>query len=265
MRSSSLFTLHPDPAGTKPALVLGNSLGAGIDMWSEQLAAWRKKFRIVRFDYPGHNGTRGNPDVTPSADVWAGELLSELAELGVDTFSYVGVSLGGMLGLRLAAAAPTRLERLVVANARYYQSDATREQWSVRINRVTDGYEEAMAQISAETISRWLSEEFRARNADASAGLQHTLASTAPEGYIAGATVVRDYDARSFLEAVKCPVLLIAGSEDVAAPADHMLELATLLRAHVEVLPGAAHLSNVDSADNFIRAVADFLAMPSRS
>jgi 3-oxoadipate enol-lactonase len=260
--TSKLFTIYADSPTTKPTLVLGNSLGAGAGMWASQLPGWREKFRVVCFDYPGHNPTSCVQSIPSTLDAWVGELLANLDRIGAESFSYVGVSLGGMLGLRLASIASERVERLVFANARYRQSEESRNQWDTRIQRVAEGGEAAMAQIASETIVRWLSEDFRSRQPEWTASLEKTLAATRPDGYVAGATIVRDYDAHGFIASVNCPTLLIAGSDDVAAPAAHMRELADLMNIDLVVLTGAAHLSNVDSSTSFGCAVDEFLSPP---
>lgn len=260
MKPTNMLTLYVDEPSSKPVLVLGNSLGAGIGMWSAQLPMWQEKFRVIRFDYPGHNGTACGPEVVPDAKVWAQDLLAQLTKQGVDKFLYVGVSLGGMIGLQLAALEPSRVQRMVFSNARYFQVEAGREQWVGRIKQALEGREEAMEVIASETVKRWLSDEFRTQDPATAESLQRTLAETVPEGYAAGATVVRDYDARAFLDQVQCPVLLVAGSDDVAAPAEHVKELTLLLSSgRFEVITDSAHLSNVDSADRFIRIVDEFL------
>lgn len=258
--TSNLFTIYFDPPSTKPTLVLGNSLGAGVDMWNFQLPRWREKFRVVRFDYPGHNFTSCGRDVQSTQDAWVEALLANLGRIDVGSFYYVGVSLGGMLGLRLAAIASKRVKRLVFANARYCQAEDTRVQWDTRIRRVREGGEAAMTQIASETVIRWLSEDFRTRRPELTASLEQTLAATKPDGYVAGATVVRNYDARNFIADVRCPTLLIAGSDDVAAPPAHMRQLADLMDANLILLEGAAHLSNVDSSTAFGGAVEAFLS-----
>jgi 3-oxoadipate enol-lactonase len=260
--TSKFFTIYADSLTTKPTLVLGNSLGAGVGMWASQLPGWREKFRVVCFDYPGHNHTSCGQSIPSTLDAWVEELLANLGRIGVESFSYVGVSLGGMLGLRLAAIAPERVERLVFANARHRQSEESRTQWGARIRRAEEGGEAAMAQIASETIVRWLSEDFRARQPEWTASLEQTLAATRPDGYVAGATIVRDYDAHNFIAGVSCPTLLVAGSDDVAAPAAHLLELADLMDTNLVVLTGAAHLSNVDSSTSFDSAVEEFLSLP---
>src|SRR5690625_2330720 len=106
MKSFNTLKLYLDTPSEKPVLVLGNSLGAGIGMWSAQLPGWQEEFRVIRFDYPGHNGTHYDSDVVPKDEVWAKDLLAQLTEHGIETFSYVGISLGGMIGLQLAALAP---------------------------------------------------------------------------------------------------------------------------------------------------------------
>ena len=43
-----------DGPQSAPVLMLSNSLGTDMDMWSPQLAAFTQRFRVLRYDSRGH-------------------------------------------------------------------------------------------------------------------------------------------------------------------------------------------------------------------
>jgi 3-oxoadipate enol-lactonase len=253
--TASALKLSIDGPSRGTAVVLANSLASTRDMWASQVAAWSLRQRIVRYDYAGHGGTpdAGAPD---SVDGMAQQLLGALDALGIERFRFVGLSLGGMLGLRLAASAPARVERLVVANARWYQTDATRAPWAERIATVRA---KGTAAIAQPTLERWFTAEFRASAPEQVAAVEAMIVATSPEGYAAAATAVRDFDARPWLATVRCPTLVVSGAQDAAAPAEHLQELAQALQARHLALSPCGHLSNIERADEFSTQVGAFL------
>jgi len=96
-----------------PTVVLANSMGATWEMWDANLASLEQHFRVVRFDTRGH-GRSPVPPGPYTIDDLTDDAVDLLDELGVERAHFVGLSLGGMTGLRLAARNPERLDRLVV-------------------------------------------------------------------------------------------------------------------------------------------------------
>ena len=76
--------------------------------------AFSTRYRVLRHDLPGH-GASPLPDVPLAiADIGA-SVLELLDELAVRQASFCGLSLGGMVGMWLAAEAPERIDRLILA------------------------------------------------------------------------------------------------------------------------------------------------------
>ena len=102
------------PAPTDaPVVVLSNSLGSTTAMWDAQADELAEHFRVVRYDTRGHGGSpvpQGPYDIDDLAD----DVVALLDALGVERAHFVGLSLGGMTGMRLAARNPDRVDRLVV-------------------------------------------------------------------------------------------------------------------------------------------------------
>src|ERR1039457_4997380 len=96
-----------------PPLVLGSSLGTTLEMWDPQIGALATRLKVIRFDYRGH-GRSPVPSGPYTIEQLGGDVLALLDRLGIERFSYCGLSLGGMVGMWLAINAPARILRLVL-------------------------------------------------------------------------------------------------------------------------------------------------------
>ena len=75
--------------------------------------SWSERFRVIRYDTRGH-GASPVPDGPYSIDDLADDVVALLDRLGVERAHVVGLSLGGMTAMRLAARNPDRVDRLVL-------------------------------------------------------------------------------------------------------------------------------------------------------
>ncbi len=92
-----------------PVLVMANSLGTTLHMWDEQTPALREKFRLLRYDHRGHGGS-SVPSGPYSMGDLGGDVLALLDRLGVERFSFCGLSIGGMVGMWPASEVLDRVE-----------------------------------------------------------------------------------------------------------------------------------------------------------
>src|SRR4051794_12097063 len=84
------------PAGA-PVIVFSHSIGASLEMWEGQVAAFAGRYRCLRYDTRGHGGS-DVIDRAASVDDLADDLAGLLDALGIATGHIVGLSLGGMIG-----------------------------------------------------------------------------------------------------------------------------------------------------------------------
>lgn len=106
-------------AGYGPAVIFGHSLTFDADMWQAQMTALSPYFRAIAVDFPGH-GRSQTVSQNYSLDDIADALAHLALRLGLHQFAYVGLSLGGMVGMRLALKYPDRLSALVLCNTSPY-------------------------------------------------------------------------------------------------------------------------------------------------
>lgn len=226
-------------------VVLCGSLGATSEMWNTQ-ADVLSGFDVVRVEHPGHDGA-------PMEDVRDVRALAQrvLDLVDAERFSFVGLSLGGAVGMCLALEAPDRVERLVLAatSARF----GTPETWDERIVLVRSGGMQAVADA---VLPRWFTPAF----GDVQT-FRAMLVSTPPEVYVRYCELLRENDLSRRLGAIAAPTLAVAGAEDPTSPPEHLEAIAAEVPdARVVVIPRAAHLLNVERAEEFNDALLAHLA-----
>ncbi|MET0560273.1 MAG: 3-oxoadipate enol-lactonase [Gaiellaceae bacterium] len=244
--------LHgPDGA---PVLVLSNSLGTTQELWERQLPALAEHLRILSYDHPGH-GSSPLPEPPCTVESLTQDLLALLDELEVERVSLCGVSLGGMVGMALALAAPERVERLVLSCTSAYLGPP--EGWTDRARTVRAAGVEAIADS---VISRWFTTALAREEPETVARFRAMLTATPREGYARCCEAVGAWDARERISAIAAPVLVIAGDEDPATPVAHAELIASrVAESRLVVLARAGHLANVERADAFTAAVLEHL------
>src|SRR5438309_480641 len=97
---------------------------------------------------------------------------------------------------------------------------------------------------------------------EAAARLGAMMRSTAPVAWIGALEAMKQRpDRTDGLAAISVPVLVVVGEGDVIAPpevAETMVK--AIPGAHLEVVPDAGHVANLENPDVFNRALTDFLA-----
>ena len=149
----------PDGA---PVLVLANPIGTTRAIWAAQVPVLQRHFRLLRFELRGH-GEAGARSAAPPGPYSIAELGTDVLGLmrdhGVTTAAYCGISIGGMIGLWLAANTPERISSLVVCCAAITPMPS-RQAWLDRAALVRSA---GMAAISEMTPPRWFTADFIAR------------------------------------------------------------------------------------------------------
>lgn len=240
------------------ALVLSNSLGATLDMWDSLVEPLSQRRRVVRYDHRGH----GNSPVSPgpyTLDAIAGDVIEILDVLELERVSFLGVSLGGSVGLWLAAHAPERIDRLVVCCSSPHMPPPSA--WRERAEAVRNaGSVEAVADG---VLDRWLTPEFAAAHPQERARLRRMLVGTPPDAYGAYCEAIGAMDLRPVLGLVRAPTLVIAAARDATTPpGEHGLVIADgVADARFEVIADAAHIAPVQQPQRVLELVTDHLAV----
>lgn len=245
--TSRLHMSIDGPVGA-PILVLGSSLGTTGAMWRPQLGPLTERLRVVRYDHIGHGGS-AMPSGPCTIQTLGEDLLRLLDDLDVRKVSYAGLSLGGMVGMWLAAHAPERLDRLALLCTSPLLGPA--QGWLDRAVAVRAG---GMAAVADAVAARWFTPGFAAAQPRVVAEHRAMLTSTPAEGYAACCEAIAAMDLRDDLTLVKAPTLVIAGADDPATPVEHARAIVDRIPdARLCVVDDAAHLANVEQPEQITR------------
>jgi 3-oxoadipate enol-lactonase len=243
----SAVELHHVQSGPReaPVLLLGSSLGTTLDMWAPATASLERRHRVVRFDHRGH-GASPVPDAPYEIADLGGDVLALLDRLGLERVAYAGVSLGGMVGLWLAAHAPERIAGLVVVCSSAYLPPP--EAWVQRASKVLAAA--SVAAVADTVLERWFTPDYARSHADVLAWAGSMLRATPAAGYAACCGVIERLDLRSELALITVPTLVVAAPGDHAIPPEHSQAIAAgVAGARLELLTGGAHLAAIECAD----------------
>ena len=220
--------------------MLAGSLGSTLAMWDPQAPALAEHLRVVRYDLRGH-GRSPVPPGPYSMDDLVDDLVALLDRLEVERAHVVGLSLGGMIAIRMAVREPRRVDRLALMCTS--ASLGPPQGWADRAAAVrADG----TASIAAAVVGRWLTPEQHRAYPTLVAELEAMIASTSVEGYAASCAAIEHMDQRADLATIVAPTLTIAGSDDPVTPPAHLAAIASAIPgARLLVLDGAAHLANL--------------------
>jgi 3-oxoadipate enol-lactonase len=231
-----------------PVLVLGNSLGTSRACWDPQMPALTRHFQVLRYEHRGHGAAPAGLSPAPPGPYTIADLAADVLALldarGIDRVSYAGVSLGGMVGMWLAARAPERITTLALCCTSAYLPPAAG--WTDRAARVRAG---GTGSIAAMVAGRWFTPRYRSARPEVAQAFTAGLAATGAEGYAGCCEAIAGMDLRPALGSVGAPALVIAGADDQATPPWHGAVIASgIAGSRLRVVRGAAHLANVSAA-----------------
>lgn len=247
--------IHYEIAGKGPPLLLIAGTASDGASWTPLVPLLQQRFQLLLIDNRGCGRTEVEGDIT--LEQMAGDAAALLAHLGIASADVVGHSLGGYLGLMLAAEHPERVRRLVTLCSGT-MSAASR----VLFGDMARLYFTTAPEDWFRLLYQWLfSERFFA---DA-AGVADAAAASAGYAYrqspgdFARQVAAIERGGSVDLGRVGCPVLAVAAELDLLAPPKAVLALHAKVPGvrHARVA-GAAHSVHWEQPQAVAEAVLGF-------
>ncbi|SIO41081.1 3-oxoadipate enol-lactonase [Paraburkholderia phenazinium] len=247
------YRIDGDRHGHAPWIVLSNSLGSDMSMWTPQVAALSKQFRVLRYDTRGHGHSEA-PKGPYTIEQLSGDVLGLMDTLKIATANFCGLSMGGLTGVALAARHANRFERVMLCNTA--ARIGSPEVWVPRAERAR---KEGMLTLSEAVLPRWFTGEFIARQPLMFSVIRDVFVHTDKEGYASNCEAIDAADLRPEAPGIKLPALVISGTHDLAATPAQGKELAAAIPGARYVELDASHISNIEQAETFTKTILDFL------
>jgi pimeloyl-ACP methyl ester carboxylesterase len=257
--------IHFEEHGSGPPLVMIGGLGADTHLWSKQVPAFSKRFRVVVFDNRG-SGESDKPDEPYSIPMFVADTVGLMKALGIDKAHVVGASLGGLIAQELVLTHPEMVDRLVLMCTTSNGPRSVRPSlWSLipmafRLRRTGDPAADTRRAFSVFAHPRWLKDnpdEVDEYVAWRVAHPQPRYAFKRQRGAIKG------FHREDRLGTITAPTLIVHGDSDRIAPAANARVLGELIpNAEVVILEESGHACSFDQRDRVNEAVLRFLTAP---
>lgn len=239
-------------AGTGPAVLLLHSLGLHSQLWASTFAALADRFTLVAMDCRGHGASTNHGGFTVKAV--ADDARALMDHLGHTRFHVAGMSMGGLMAAQLAAEAPEKVTRLVLAGSYATVGPAGPPRIAAtRATLATTSMADFGRAYAADTILPASGEAARTLVAEAIAGMS-------AHDYLNTIESILTEDVSPLLPAIAAPTLVLTGSADRRAPPEKGRGLAQAIpNALFEELPDAGHLAVLDVPEAFNARLRSFL------
>jgi 3-oxoadipate enol-lactonase len=235
-------------------LILVNSLGTSLEIWEGVLPLVSADRPVLAWDKRGH-GLSEAPPGPCGLDDHVADLLGLAARYGLGRFDLCGISIGGMIAMRVAAQHPAKVGRLVLCDTA--PTIGTAESWARRIASVRAS---GMGAIADAVAAGWVSPRFGAADEAAFTGWRTMLERCPPDGYIASCAAVRDADLGPELGKIVTPTLVVAGEHDsVTPPAVARALAAALANAQFREIRGAGHVPAIEQPEALAGLIREHL------
>lgn len=224
-----------------PALFMAHPLGMSRDVWDEVCDQLHGHYRCVRWDLPGHGGS-GVASQELSIELLAGDMLALADALEIENFSFIGTSIGGVIGQLLCQIAPERLEKVWLTNTGAVIG--TKEAWAERAKNVRHL---GLSKMAEGIVPRWFAANYVEQHPEVLQGWHLQLARSDDESYAKLCEVLAQVDNRESLAGYVGNVALLAGAEDVSTPLAALQGLkAAFSNAQLTVFAGLGHVPAVE-------------------
>ncbi|CAK7223155.1 hypothetical protein SCUCBS95973_005082 [Sporothrix curviconia] len=273
-----------DPA--RPVIVLSSSLAASTELWDAFTAAFAPTHTIVRYDARFHG--RSPLSSTSDYDYKTGHTIDDLADdviVVLDTLgigaqhapAFVGLSIGGGVGVSLAARYPDRFGSFVIVGTRSHAAPGD----AARMAERAAFYKTHGARAQAEqSVVRWFGTTWPSASPANAAKAKHVadiVEQTPLEGFVASAAALNRMDLREQAAAIgkrqrqspsategnrnnKTNVLFVVGADDGALVVAESKQLAAAAGSPLEVVAECGHIVNVQQPARFHELVRAWIA-----
>jgi pimeloyl-ACP methyl ester carboxylesterase len=242
--------LFYDDHGSGEPLLIHHGYTGSHYSWDEVVPLLADRYRVVRMDCRGA-GDSGRPTTGHTIEQYAADAVAMMESLGIDRFTYIGHSMGGVIGYELGLSHAERLDKLVLvtpAPADGVQAPPSFRERAERLRREGDLHTMIREGVALSAREGPEAVEVRVRQGLASS----------QEHYDQSWDALVNYRKGGRLAEIETPTLMIAGAADSLLPAN-LADFPRLGNATLHVFSRVGHGVPYEIPEEFAAVVLDFL------
>src|ERR1700761_2359085 len=241
-------------SGDGPPLFLFHSLLSDRASFDAIAPTLSRSFRVLVPELPGFGQSQA---VSGGLAEVADRMAQAVRDAGDKDAIVLGNGYGGFVALQMAIRHPGIASKLVLADCGAAFSEPGREAFR---NMAAASKAKGLAAITDVAMRRLFAPEFQAEHPELMQDRRTAFLKPDPEVFQAACAALAALDLRPELSRVKAPVLVLVGEHDEATPPPMSHELAALLpNARLQIIPGCAHVPQLQSPELFLEMIGGFL------
>lgn len=248
---------YDDTGGNAMPLVLLHGFPLDRTLWADQNSL-TDVARVIVPDLRGF-GESQMPDDATTIETYADDVRALLDALSIKSAIIAGLSMGGYITLAFCRKYAARVRGLILANTKAGADSA--EGKKARDDNAALAREKGVSEIAERMLPKMLAPQTIAQQPDLANRVRAMMSRQSVAAVVAALGAMRDRpDSTPMLGDISAPTLIITGGEDhLIPPKESELMRDAIRGARLVVIPGAAHLSNVEQPQAFNQAVREFL------
>lgn len=242
-------------------IVFSHGLLMDRRMFEAQITALGDRYRCVSYDHRGQGQSAIPPESSIPMDLLANDAIALIEQLDVAPCHFVGLSMGGFVGLRIAARRPDLLRSLVLLDTSAGPEDPKNVPKYRLMNAVARffGTKPVTSQVQPILFGEtFLNDPAKAAERNR---WKEILQGRPRDIHKAVRGVIERAGVEDEARKITIPTLVIVGEEDVATPTAKSRQLVSLIpNARLVTIPRAGHSSTIEEPQAVTETIREFLA-----
>lgn len=261
VNGTSLYYEDTGAGSTGETIVFSHGLLWGTELFEPQVAALRDRYRCVAWDHRGQGRSAADPHrhCIGMELVWQ-DAVALLEALGLTSVHFVGLSMGGFVGMRMAARRPDLVNKLILIETSYLPEpveNVGRYRLLTAIYR-TIGPRVIQSRVAPIMLGKTIIND-PSRKADV-ARFVKIMTRRRDVWKAVNGVIDRAGIAQSELARIAAPTLVMVGDEDAATTPEKAQQIVAAIRgAKLVTIPRAGHSSSVEEPAAVTSAIEAFL------
>lgn len=259
VNGTSLYYEDTGPGSTGETIVFSHGLLWGTELFEPQIEALRGKYRCIAWDHRGQGRSAADHRHTIDMELVWQDAMCLLERMQLGAVHFVGLSMGGFTGLRMAARRPALVKTLVIIESSAQPEpleNIGRYRLLTAVNRVFG------PGLSKGAVAKIMLGKSILADASRKAQVERftQLMSRRRDIWRAVNGVIDRAGVECELPQIAAPTLVVVGDEDLATTPEKARALVDRIAgARLVVIPRAGHSSTVEEPAAVTAAIERFL------
>ena len=251
---------YEDTGKGDKTIVFAHGLLWSCRMFDDQIHYFKDNYRVIAFDFRGQGKTAISKDGY-DFETLTSDVISLLDAINVNNVHFAGLSMGGMIGMRLASRFPEKFRSLIVLETSPDAESPEAIKKYNKLNFVAKWF--GLRLVAGSVMKIMFSKSFLEDKANKKKKQywKKQLLSNRRRGITKAVNgVIGREDFSSELQNISCPTLIIVGEEDIATPPQHAEKIKESINGSTLVyIPKAGHSSTIEQPDLVNKTIENFL------